>query len=38
MQLGLHIAGGASFLSNFVLLNEVGYFNNDSLTKPLLNL
>jgi peptidoglycan/LPS O-acetylase OafA/YrhL len=37
-QLGAHIAGGAGFLSNFVLWRENGYFDNDATTKPLLHL
>lgn len=37
-QLGKHIAGGAGFVSNFVLLNESGYFDNKAETKPLLHL
>lgn len=37
-QLGKHIAAGAGFISNFVLLNESGYFDVDSDTKPLLHL
>lgn len=37
-QLGKHIAGGASFISNFVLWNESGYFDNAADTKPLLHL
>jgi peptidoglycan/LPS O-acetylase OafA/YrhL len=37
-QLGKHIAAGASFISNFVLWNEVGYFDNAADTKPLLHL
>ncbi|MRW88165.1 acyltransferase family protein [Pseudoduganella sp. FT26W] len=37
-QLGKHIAAGAGFLSNFVLWNEAGYFDNSSETKPLLHL
>ena len=37
-QLGKHIFGGAAFASNFVLLKEGGYFDNDSTTKPLLHL
>src|SRR5262249_27260717 len=36
-QLGKHIAGGASFLSNFILWGESGYFDNPN-TKPLLHL
>ena len=37
-QLGKHIAGGAGFLSNFVLWRESGYFDNAADTKPLLHL
>ena len=37
-QLGKHIAGGAGFISNFVLLHESGYFDNTIDTKPLLHL
>ncbi|WP_082159044.1 acyltransferase family protein [Chromobacterium sp. LK11] len=37
-QLGKHIAGGAGFVSNFVLWNEAGYFDNSAETKPLLHL
>jgi peptidoglycan/LPS O-acetylase OafA/YrhL len=37
-QLGKHIAAGANFLSNFVLWNEAGYFDNLAETKPLLHL
>lgn len=37
-QLGKHIAAGAGFGSNFVLLNESGYFDNLSDAKPLLHL
>jgi peptidoglycan/LPS O-acetylase OafA/YrhL len=37
-QLGKHIAGGAAFISNLVLWNESGYFDNDADTKPLLHL
>jgi len=37
-QLGKHILSGATFTSNFILWNEAGYFNNSSLTKPLLHL
>jgi peptidoglycan/LPS O-acetylase OafA/YrhL len=36
--LGKHIVGGASFLSNFFLWNEAGYFDNIADTKPLLHL
>lgn len=37
-QLGKHIAGGAGFVSNFILWNESGYFDNAAMTKPLLHL
>ncbi|HEY6451295.1 MAG TPA: acyltransferase family protein [Steroidobacteraceae bacterium] len=37
-QLGTHVAGGAGFLSNFVLLRESGYFDIDAKLKPLLHL
>jgi peptidoglycan/LPS O-acetylase OafA/YrhL len=37
-QLGKHIAGGASFISNYILSSESGYFNNSADTKPLLHL
>jgi peptidoglycan/LPS O-acetylase OafA/YrhL len=37
-QLGKHIVGGASFLSNFILWREAGYFDNTAETKPLLHL
>ncbi len=37
-QLGKHIAGGAGFISNFILLHESGYFDNGAETKPLLHL
>ena len=37
-QLGKHIAGGAAFVSNFVLWNESGYFDNSASTKPLIHL
>lgn len=37
-QLGKHIAGGAGFVSNFVLWKEIGYFDNSAETKPLLHL
>ncbi len=36
-QLGKHIAAGAGFVSNIVLWNEAGYFDNPD-TKPLLHL
>jgi peptidoglycan/LPS O-acetylase OafA/YrhL len=37
-QLGKHIAAGVGFVSNFVLWEEVGYFDNTAETKPLLHL
>lgn len=37
-QLGKHIAAGAGFISNLILWNESGYFENASYTKPLLHL
>ncbi|MDP1604352.1 MAG: acyltransferase family protein [Legionella sp.] len=37
-QLGKHIAGGAAFISNFILWNESGYFDNAAEAKPLLHL
>jgi peptidoglycan/LPS O-acetylase OafA/YrhL len=37
-QLGKYIAAGGGFVSNIVLLNESGYFDNFAETKPLLHL
>jgi peptidoglycan/LPS O-acetylase OafA/YrhL len=37
-QLGKHIAAGAVFVSNIVYMNERGYFDVSSDTKPLLHL
>jgi peptidoglycan/LPS O-acetylase OafA/YrhL len=37
-QLGKHIAAGAGFVLNLVLLSESGYFDNLAETKPLLHL
>jgi peptidoglycan/LPS O-acetylase OafA/YrhL len=37
-QLGKHVAGGAGFISNLLLWNESGYFDNSADTKPLLHL
>ncbi len=37
-QLGKHLAAGAGFISNIILWNEVGYFDNAAETKPLLHL
>lgn len=36
--LGKHIVSGASFLSNFVLASESGYFDSTAISKPLLHL
>ena len=33
-----HVAAGAAFLQNFVLLNESGYFEKSVDTKPLVHL
>jgi peptidoglycan/LPS O-acetylase OafA/YrhL len=37
-QLGKHVAAGAGFVSNFVLWQESGYFDNAAELKPLLHL
>jgi len=37
-QLSKHTLGGATFTSNFMYLSESGYFDNASITKPLLHL
>lgn len=37
-QLGKHIASGATFLINFILVDESNYFDNASETKPMLHL
>lgn len=37
-QLLKHISAGAGFISNFILWSESGYFDNQSITKPLLHL
>jgi peptidoglycan/LPS O-acetylase OafA/YrhL len=37
-QLGKHIAGGAGFVSNFLLYNESGYFDSAAEAKPMLHL
>ena len=37
-QLGKHIASGAGFVSNFILWQEAGYFDDTAGTKPLLHL
>ena len=38
MNLGKHTAGGATFLSNFLLWRETGYFDVAAERKPLLHL
>jgi peptidoglycan/LPS O-acetylase OafA/YrhL len=37
-QLGQHVASGAGFVSNLLLLHEVGYFDRSAVLKPLLHL
>lgn len=37
-QLGKHMAAGAGFVQNFILLQEVGYFDTAAELKPLLHL
>ena len=37
-QLGKHVADGAGFVSNFMLWDESGYFDNTAETRPLLHL
>lgn len=37
-QLGRHVIAATLFISNFALLNEVGYFDMEAHTKPLLHL
>ena len=37
-QLGTHVFGGATFMSNFVLWKESGYFDSAAESKPLLHL
>ncbi len=37
-QLGKHVASGAAFIINFVLVDESGYFDNAAETKPMLHL
>ena len=37
-QLGKHIASGATYIINFILVNETGYFDNAAETKPMLHL
>jgi len=37
-QLGKHVAGGAGFISNYLLWRESGYFDTAAESKPLLHL
>jgi len=37
-SLGKHVAGGSTFISNFLLLNESGYFDSAAESKQLLHL
>jgi peptidoglycan/LPS O-acetylase OafA/YrhL len=37
-QIGKHALAGTTFVSNLVLWNEAGYFDNDGITKPFLHL
>lgn len=37
-QLGKHVASGAAFIINFILVDESGYFDNAAETKPMLHL
>ena len=37
-QLGKHVASGAAFITNFILADESGYFDNAAETKPMLHL
>jgi peptidoglycan/LPS O-acetylase OafA/YrhL len=37
-QLGKHVTGGLGFVQNFILWDEVGYFDNASDLKPLRHL
>lgn len=38
LQLGLHVFGGSTFISNFILWKESGYFDAAAEIKPLLHL
>ena len=37
-QLGKHIGGGAAFIANLLYWGEAGYFDRESVAKPLLHL
>lgn len=37
-QLGKHVASSAAFITNFILVEESGYFDNAAETKPMLHM
>lgn len=37
-QLSQHVASGAVFITNFILVDQSGYFDNTAETKPMLHL
>ena len=37
-QLGKHVTSGVVFITNFILVDESGYFDNAAETKPMLHL
>lgn len=37
-QLGKHVGSGLAFITNLILVNESGYFDNAAETKPMLHL
>jgi len=37
-QLGKHVASGAAFITNFILVDEISYFDNTTETKSMLLL
>ena len=37
-QLGKHVASGTTFITNFILVYDSGYFDNAAETKPMLHL
>ena len=37
-KLGIELIGGSTFSSNFVYLQQLGYFDNSAIQKPLLHL
>lgn len=37
-ELGKHASSGVGFIANFLLISEVGYFDNEAISKPLLHL